>query len=221
MSTKKKTVQYKFSEENEPIAEETFMQFPVLDLDLTKRYTFADLLTWADNRLRELIDGIINYVRTPKRIHQEISHLLSLSFGNFVQKNKGKCQVYQAPFAVRLPVGGATEDDQIYNVLLPDICVVCDLSKLDDKGCIGAPDLVVEILSPSTARNDWNKKFNLYEKAGVREYWIVDPNAKMVHVFLLQEDGNYDFGTIYESSQKVPVHILEGLEIDLKEIFED
>jgi len=221
MSTKKKTVHYKFSEENEPIAEETFMQFPVLDLDLTKRYTFADYLTWMDSRLRELIDGIINYVRTPKRIHQEISSKLNYLFGSFLYEGRGKCRVYHPPFAVRLPVGGATEDDQIYNVLLPDICVVCDLSKLDDKGCIGAPDLVVEILSPSTARNDWNKKFNLYEKAGVREYWIVDPNAKMVHVFLLQEDGNYDFGTIYDSTQKVSVHILEGLTIDLKEIFED
>jgi len=221
MSTKKKAIQYVFPEVNDPTVEETFTRLPVLDLDLTKRYTFADYLTWMDYRLRELIDGIINLVRTPKRIHQEISSKLNYLMGSFIYERRGKCRIYHPPFAVRLPIEGSTDDDKIYNVLLPDICVVCDLSKLDDKGCIGAPDLVVEILSPSTARNDWNKKFNLYEKAGVREYWIVDPNAKMVHVFLLQEDGNYDFGTIYESTQKVPVNIFEGLKIDLKEIFED
>jgi Uma2 family endonuclease len=99
--------------------------------------------------------------------------------------------------------------------------VVCDLSKLDDRGCLGAPDLIIEILSPSTLKRDWNYKFNLYEKAGVREYWIVDPKAKMATVFLLQPDGDYDMGTIYESNQKVPVAIFEGLEIDLSEVFED
>jgi len=221
MNTEKKKIRYEFPEENDPTVEETFTRLPVLDLDLTKRYTFADYLTWMDYRLRELIDGFINIVRTPKRIHQAISSKLNYLFADFIYEHRGKCQIYHPPFAVRLPVDGSTEDDKIYNVLLPDICVVCDLSKLDDMGCIGAPDLIVEILSPSTARNDWNKKFNLYEKAGVREYWIVDPNAKTVHVFLLQEDGSYDFGSIYESPQKVPVHIFDGLEIDLKEVFED
>jgi Uma2 family endonuclease len=103
----------------------------------------------------------------------------------------------------------------------PDICVVCDLTKLDGKGCIGAPDLIVEILSPSSLQKDCNKKFNLYEKAGVREYWIVDPIAKLIHVFLLQPNGKYDDGTIYECGQKAPVHIFEGLEIDLDELFDD
>jgi Uma2 family endonuclease len=103
----------------------------------------------------------------------------------------------------------------------PDICVVCDLTKLDGKGCIGAPDLIVEVLSPSTAKMDWNKKFNLYEKYGVREYWIVDPHAKLVHVYLLQSNGEYDFGTIYKCDEKAPVHIFEGLVIDMKELFEE
>ena len=221
MNTQKKPIHYKYSEEYEPLAEETFMRVPMLDLDLTKRYTYADYLTWMDYRLRELIDGIINMVRAPKRIHQEISTKINYFFSRFFYNRKGKCRIYHPPFAVRLPMEGSTDDDKIYNVLLPDICVVCDLSKLDDKGCIGAPDLVVEILSPSTARNDWNKKYNLYEKAGVREYWIVDPNAKTLHVFLLQEDGNFDDGTIYDWQEKAPVHIFEGLEIDLKEVFEE
>jgi Uma2 family endonuclease len=106
-------------------------------------------------------------------------------------------------------------------VVQPDICVVCDLSKLDKRGCIGAPDLIVEVLSPSTAKKDWNKKLTLYETAGVREYWIIDPKAKAVYTFILQPDGQYDDGTMYECDQKAPVHIFEGLEIDLNELFED
>jgi len=221
MSTKKKPIRYEFSEENETFVEETFTRFPVLNLDLTKRYTFADLLTWTDYRLRELIDGFIHVMSYPLRIHQRVSSKLYRAIDCFIVKNSGQCHVYHPPFAVRLPIEGSNEDGKIYNVLLPDICVVCDLSKLDDKGCIGAPDLIVEILSPSTAKNDWNKKFNLYEKAGVREYWIVNPKAKIVNVFVLQTDGEYDRGIEYDYTQKAPVHIFEGLEIDLKEVFED
>ena len=119
-----------------------------------------------------------------------------------------------------MPLTGETKDDKIYNVVQPDICVICDLSKLDERGCIGAPDLIVEVLSPSTLKYDWNYKFNLYEKAGVREYWIVDPKTKVTNVFLLQPDGKYDLGTVYECNQKAPVHIFERLEIDLNELFE-
>jgi Uma2 family endonuclease len=92
---------------------------------------------------------------------------------------------------------------------------------LDDKGCIGAPDLVVEVLSPSTLKYDWHYKFGLYEAAGVKEYWIVDPKAETVTVFLLQPTGTYDNGTVYDRNQKAPVHILKGLEIDLNELFEE
>jgi Uma2 family endonuclease len=99
--------------------------------------------------------------------------------------------------------------------------VICDLAKLDDRGCIGAPDLIVEVLSPSTLKYDWNYKFNLYEAAGVREYWIVDPLAKTVNAFILQPDGKYDNGAVYECHQKAPVFIFEGLEIDLKDLFEE
>ena len=103
----------------------------------------------------------------------------------------------------------------------PDICVICDLSKLDDRGCIGAPDLIVEVLSPSTTKYDWYYKFGLYEKAGVREYWIVNPKSKIVNVFILQPDGQYDIGTEYDCGQKAPVHIFEGLAIDLNDLFEE
>jgi Uma2 family endonuclease len=114
---------------------------------------------------------------------------------------------------------GETADEQIYDVVQPDICVVCDLSKLDDKGCIGAPDLIVEILSPSTSKHDCRTKFDLCEKFGAREYWIGDPHKKTVQIFLLQPDGKYNAGTKYEYHQKAPVHIFEGLVIDLKKLF--
>jgi Uma2 family endonuclease len=220
--TPKKITKYEFSEEKDnKVEERPFMPLPALDLDLTKRYTYADYLTWFDDLRRELIDGFIHIMSAPWRLHQHISGDLLYFIRNYLVRNKGKCQVYVAPFDVRLPVDGSKDDDKIYNVVQPDICVVCDLSKLDDKGCIGAPDLVVEISSPSTLKKDWNYKFNLYEKAGVREYWIVNPKAKLVTVFLLQPDGFYGDGTEYSYPQKVPVHILDGLEIDLEELFSE
>ena len=205
-------------EVNEPYVEYTG---PELVLDLTKRYTYADYLTWLDDKRRELIDGFIHFMSAPVRRHAHTLSELSFRLKLIIAKSKGNCRIYQAPFDVRLPPLDSTEDDKIYNVIQPDICVVCDLSKLDDRGCLGAPDLIIEILSPTTLKRDWNYKFNLYENAGVREYWIVDPKAKMATVFLLQPDGDYDMGTIYESNQKVPVAIFEGLEIDLSEVFED
>ena len=210
---------YNASEEKPRVVEEPFMPLPALDLDITKRYSYADYLTWFDDVRRELIDGFIYIMSAPVRVHARISAKINYLFTTFVVKKRGKCHIYYAPFDVRLPIEGSNEDDQIYNVVQPDICVVCDLTKLDQRGCIGAPDLIVEVLSPSSTKKDWNFKFNLYEKAGVREYWIVSPKAKTINVFLLQPDGKYDWGTEYECNQKAPVHIFEGLEIDLNELF--
>ena len=218
---KNKPQKYKLKEEKPTIVEEPLLVFPALNLDMTKRYTYADYLTWMDDKRRELIDGFIHLMSAPMRIHQKISFEISLLVGTFIKKRKGKCQIYHAPFDVRLPKDGNKEDDKIYDVVQPDICVICDLSKLDDNGCIGAPDLIVEVLSPSTEKYDRKVKFNLYETAGVREYWIVEPKTKTVHVFLLQPNGRYNSGTVYECGQKAPVHIFEGLEIDLNELFEE
>jgi Uma2 family endonuclease len=135
-------------------------------------------------------------------------------------RNKGKCKVYYAPFDVRFPKHGETADNKIDTVVQPDICVICDLSKIDERGCCGAPDMIVEILSPSTFKKDVTEKFTLYEESGVKEYWIVHPNDKAVTVFLLQEDGKYDAGTIYEWKGKVPVNIFDNYLIDLNDIFE-
>ena len=190
-----------------------------LVLDLNKRYSYADYLSWADDKMRELIDGFIKKMSpaaSPR--HQEVSILLASEFLHHIKKNKGKCKVFHAPFDVRLPVNGERENDKIYNVVQPDICIVCDLSKIDKRGSLGAPDLIVEIQSASTAKYDLTKKFDLYEASGVREYWVVFPYDEVIEVFLLQPDGKYDAGTAYEEG-KIPVNIFNGYEIDINEIF--
>jgi len=192
-----------------------------LALDLNKRYTYADYLTWLDDKARELIDGIIKKMSPSPRLgHAKVSYKISWHLGALIMRYNGKCQVFTALFDVRFPKQGETADNRIDTVVQPDICVVCDESKLDENGCIGAPDLIVEVLSPSTAKKDWNEKFFLYEEHGVREYWIVHPKDKTVHAFVLQSDGKYDAGSLYEREGKVPVHIFDNYPIDLEDIFE-
>ena len=196
-----------------------------LSLDLKKRYTYADYLTWVDDKRRELINGFIHIMSPAPRLgHAKISSNITWYLESVVRKNKGKCEVFSAPFDVRFPKNGEAYDDKIYTVVQPDISVICDLSKLDKFGCCGAPDMIVEILSPSTAKKDMTQKFDLYEEHGVKEYWIVYPEDKAINVFLLQENGKYDDGILYEfgfrSAPKVPVHIFNNHLIDLNDIFE-
>jgi Uma2 family endonuclease len=189
-----------------------------LVLNLKKRYTYADYLTWADDKVRELIGGFIKVMSpSAKPIHQEVNASLIYEFKKFIRKNKGKCKVYP-DIDVRLPQNGEKEDREIYNVVRPDISVICDLSKIDDNGCLGAPDMIVEVQSFSTAKYDLGEKFDLYEASGVREYWVAYPREAGVEVFLLQPDGKYDKGTRYEAGS-VPVHIFDGYRIDLADIF--
>ena len=186
-------------------------------------FSYADYLTWPEEEMKEIINGIVYAFTAPVRKHVSTSVSFLGKTWSHIKKRKGKCKIYVAPFDVRLPLNGETADDKIFNVVQPDICVICDESKLDDKGCVGAPDLVVEVNSPSTGKRDLNQKFFLYEAAGVREYWVVFPEAKAVTVFLLQADGKFDDGTTYEvirGQTKVPVQTLEGLIIDLEELFE-
>jgi len=191
-----------------------------LSLDLNKRYTYADYLTWLDEKARELINGFIKMMAAPRVEHAEIIKNIYRHFDSIVFKNKGKCKVFFAPFDVRFPKKGETADDKIDTVVQPDICVICDLSKLDERGCCGAPDMIVEVLSLSTYKKDVTEKFVLYETSGVKEYWIVHPKDKGIHVFLLQEDGKYDGGTMYEAKGTIPVHVFDNYCIDLKDIFE-
>jgi Uma2 family endonuclease len=188
-----------------------------LSLDLNKRYTYADYYTWWDNTRRELLHGLIRLMSpAPRPQHQEIVFRMSGVLYRILSRHRGTCKVFPAPFDVRLPQNGEKEGSLIDTVVQPDLCIVCDLSKLDDRGCLGAPDFIAEVQSLSTSKYDLNEKFALYEASGVREYWVVFP-AEGVQVFLLQPDGRYDKGTAYESG-KIPVHIFNGLEIDVKEI---
>ena len=191
-----------------------------LSLDINKHYTYADYLTWLDDKTRELIHGIIQKMSPAPRLgHARVSKRISLHLGIYVMENRDKCEVFTAPFDVRFPKQGETADDKIDTVVQPDICVVCDESKLDDRGCCGAPDMIVEILSPSTTKRDVTDKFALYEESGVKEYWIAHPKDKAITVFLLQENGKYNDGVTYEEG-KVPVFIFGNHLIDLDDIFE-
>ena len=183
-----------------------------------KRYTFADVLTWDEKDRIEIINGEAFMMAPPSRIHQEI---LTALFGQLYDYLKGKkCKVYPAPFGVRLFEEDGDYPEDVDTMVEPDISVVCDPGKLDDSGCKGAPDLIIEILSRSTQRHGRLTKFNLYQRAGVQEYWIVDPDSKSVQTFTL-EKGYYtakDFGT---ASDKVKVEVLEECVIDLSAVFSE
>lgn len=152
----------------------------------------------------------------PSRQHQQILGELFKAFSDFLRERT--CEVYFAPFDVRLFTENKKDAD-INNVVQPDLSVVCDKNKLDDKGCHGAPDLIIEVLSPSSIKMDrWNK-YRLYEKAGVKKYWLVDPTNQSVevHLFVSQQ---YEFQGIFTKEDTVSVHLLPDLTIDLNEIFD-
>jgi hypothetical protein len=142
-------------------------------------YSYADYLVWKIKERVELIKGKILEMSAPSPIHQEISG--NLQGALFVFLKNSKCKLYTAPFDVRFPQKG---ESQVYTVVQPDLCVVCDLEKIDSKGCVGAPDLVVEILSPGNSKKEMKSKFALYQEEGVREYWVVDPERELVFVYV-------------------------------------
>jgi len=192
-----------------------------LNLDMNKRYTYADYLTWMDDVRRELFDGFVKLMTpSPTRKHQETSFKLVRCIGNYLYKKS--CKIYYSPSDVRLPDKQSNKsDNKIYTVVQPDIFVVCDLSKLDDRGCLGAPDLIIEIISAKNSKRDVKDKFKIYEEHGVREYWIVNPNDENVNVFLLAQNGKYQFVSMYADDDKIPVNIFNGeFEVDLLEVFE-
>ena len=175
-----------------------------------KRYTYADYCGWDDDVRRELIDGIPYVMEAPSYAHQKISGNLHYQLYGFTKDTP--CEVLFAPFDVRLNANAL--DD---TVVQPDLLVVCDESKLDDRGCVGVPDMAIEILSPSALMHDKVVKFNKYQQAGVREYWIVDPKSKTVSKNVLI-NGEY-VAEGYGHDESVPVHVLEGCMIDLSEVF--
>jgi Uma2 family endonuclease len=186
------------------------------------RYSYADYLTWLDDKTREIINGIVKLMSPAATTnHARVSLKIAYEFERYIRKRKGKCQVFIAPFDVRLTKNGETEDDKIFTVVQPDICVICDLSKIDIKGCLGAPDLIVEIQSPSTAKYDLTDKFYAYEAAGVKEYWIVSPKEKTIIIFNLQENGAFNAGHTFHFKDTIHSAIFNELKIKSRDVFKD
>jgi Uma2 family endonuclease len=191
-----------------------------LNLDPGKLYSYADYLTWMDDVRRELFDGVIKLMTpAPSSRHQEISTNLVSICWNFLRSKP--CKIYHAPSDVRFPKNRKSLDDkEVFTVLQPDLYIVCDLSKIDDRGCLGAPDMIIEIISPKNPKRDLKDKFEIYQKHGVREYWIVSPNDETVNVFVLDENNKFQLVGMYAEDDKIPVNIFKGeLKVDLTEVF--
>lgn len=177
-----------------------------------KLYTEADYYNLPENVHAELIGGQLYYQAAPSRIHQEILNYLITEINIYIRSKDGKCHVYPSPFAVKL-----YQDKE--NIVEPDISVICDQSKLTEKGCTGAPDWIIEITSPSNPGHDYIRKLNLYADAGVHEYWIVDPRTEKVVVYYLGQT-NFQMET-YTFKDKIRANLCDDLYInfsDMKEL---
>lgn len=182
-------------------------------------YTYADYLTWKFEQTVELIKGKILPMAAPSRKHQDISRELNGIFYEHFKKHA--CKFYAAPFDVRLydKRKSTKANKDVFTVVQPDICIVCDRTKLDDKGCLGAPDLVIEILSPGNSSKEMKTKRLLYEENEIREYWVFDPEHEMAFQFHLTENGLFTPATIYTSEDVLECVIFPDLKIELQEVF--
>ncbi len=187
-------------------------------LDFSKQYTYADYLTWRFDERVELIRGWISRMSpAPLVSHQRILMRLSLPIGNYLINKK--CELFVAPFDVRLTNKRKSAiNKSITSVVQPDLSIICDLDKLDTKGCVGAPDWIIEILSPGNTKKEIKEKFSLYEENGVKEYWVVYPEYLMVQVFDLTND-KFVWRSNYVKEDLIPVGIFEGFAIDSDLIF--
>jgi Uma2 family endonuclease len=180
------------------------------------RYSYADYLTWEMDSMVELIKGkIFRQSAAPRRIHQEVALQLARKIADYLDDKT--CKIFIAPFDVRLPAKSKKPQD-IFTVVQPDICVVCDPSKLDELGCIGAPDLVVEILSPGNNQKELIHKHDIYEENGVREYWVIHPSEQTLLIYTLT-DGKYISSRLYTIGHTVTSSSVHGFTLDLEDIF--
>jgi Uma2 family endonuclease len=200
-------------------------------LDFTKQYSYSDYLMWQFDERLELLKGYIQRMSpAPTRNHQRISMNLSIILGGFlIQKS---CSIFHAPFDVRLPISEdlaiskkfknkakQLPDGKMMTVVQPDISVICDEDKLDERGCVGAPDLVIEILSPGNTNREMKDKFEIYQEAGVKEYWIVEPNDQFILIYSLQK-GKYIGSKPYTIDEAITSTILPDFSLNVKEIFQ-
>ncbi len=171
-------------------------------------YTTDYIYSLPEGQRAELIDGVIYDMAPPNRLHQKIQQSLAWSIETYIRKNHGSCEVYPSPFAVFL-----NKDNKTY--VEPDISVICDKSKLNDRGCNGAPDFIIEIVSPSSRKMDYTTKNTLYSDAGVREYWIVDPEKERTTIYRYEEDVA---PMILPFQQDITVGIYGDLSINIAEL---
>lgn len=186
-------------------------------LDPNGTYTYADYLRWQFEERVELLRGKIRQMSVPSRKHQGIVTGLTRLFANALWKSS--CKVYVAPFDVRLT--RTKKDKEVITVVQPDLCVICDPTKLDTRGCNGAPDLIIEILSPGNSRTEMKDKYELYQEAGVLEYWVVSPIEKTIQVWKLNQECIYIGLQPKVEGDIVMTPIIPNLEVDVTEVFED
>ncbi len=188
-------------------------------LDFDKKYSYADYLTWKFDGYVELLRGKLSRMAAPTSDHQRLAGRMNTLLDNFLQNSP--CKVFISPFDVRLlDHKKSTADKNIFTVVQPDVCVICDKNKVDKKGCVGSPDLIVEILSPSTKKKDVEDKFELYEYNGVREYWIVSVEDETILVFDLDEESNYKFRKVYGDIEgNIHSKTVEGFSFKLERLF--
>jgi Uma2 family endonuclease len=191
------------------------------DLDFSLKYSYADYLSWRFEQFVELIHGKIYPIAGPNEFHQRLITKLSFQMYSYFE-NKDGCMVYPAPLDVQIPdQSQKNENKDVHTVVQPDICLVCDLNKLDKRGCLGAPDLVVEILSKGSAKKDMSTKFTLYQESGDKEYWIVEPSEKNVILYHSDENKQFVAKKPFVEDQIMRSIEFPELAIDLSKVFED
>lgn len=185
--------------------------------DHSLSYTYADYYSWNFMERLELLRGKIFQPGAANTKHQRVGGRLYNEFYNFL---KGKtCEVFIAPYDVRLPIKDRKRDDQITTVVQPDICIFCNPASIDERGACGIPDLAVEILSPGNGRYDLLEKYDVYQEANVKEYWIIDPIKELVMVSILQEPGKFGPTKVFTEDQLLEPQHVPGFSISAKQLF--
>ena len=189
------------------------------DLDLSGTYTYADYLKWEFDERLELIRGkIFKMSPGPNTSHQQVAGVVYNSLYNFLKQKS--CRVFVAPYDIRFP-RRSKDDKEITTVLQPDICVVCDRAKIDERGGIGAPDIVIEILSPGNNKKELKNKYEVYEEAGVLEYWILHPIEKTFLRYMLDKNKKFQLSDFLTLGDNVTTSVLPGFSLSLDEVFAD
>lgn len=182
-------------------------------------YTYADYLKWQFEERLELFRGKVFKMSGPNTKHQVVSGNLFYIMRSYLPDSP--CKVFCAPFDIRLPVQNRKNDNEITTVVQPDICIVCDKEKIDQRGICGTPDLVVEILSPGDSKKEVRLKYELYEEAGVKEYWIINPVEENLVIYILNDEGKFAGGKMYAGGDTIKSFAVQGLQVHVNDIFKN